>query len=103
MFSFTNEVNEEKSYHLVFEFFSAGKYVLQLGKFNCSIILVSSKYEILHVLRTFRPIVPPGADPAAFQVYEVGARYTSLEAQSSEIRSNDKESIGNDTEGEYFS
>jgi hypothetical protein len=51
------------------------------GKFNRSIILVSSKYEILHVLRTFRPIVPPGADPAAFQVYEVGARYTSLEAQ----------------------
>ena len=51
------------------------------GKFNCSIILVSSKYEILHVLRTFRPNIPPGADPAAFQVYEVGARYTPLEAK----------------------
>ena len=53
----------------------------QPGRAYCSIILVSSKFEILHVLRTFRPNVPPGADPAKFQVYEVGAKYSPLEAQ----------------------
>jgi hypothetical protein len=44
-----------------------------------SIILVSSKFKILHVLRTFRPNVPVGGDPEKFQVYEIGARYTALE------------------------
>ena len=44
-----------------------------------SVILVSSTYSILAVLRTFRPVVPPGQDPAKYQMYDVGAHYSSLE------------------------
>jgi hypothetical protein len=44
-----------------------------------SIILVSSTFKILHVLRTFRPNIPPGADPDTFQVYELGSHYGTLE------------------------
>jgi hypothetical protein len=39
---------------------------------------LSSKYEIIHVLRTFRPTVPPGANPQSFQVYEIGSHYRAL-------------------------
>ena len=67
-FSFTNDANSEKTYHLVFEFFSAG-----------NILLLSSTYTILAVLRTFRPTIPIGGDPAAFQVYELGALYVAME------------------------
>jgi hypothetical protein len=31
------------------------------------------------VLRTFRPSIPVGGDPARFQVYELGAHYGTLE------------------------
>jgi hypothetical protein len=77
--SFTNDINEERTYHLVLEFFSAGKSYFSVSKVDCSIILVSSKNEILHVLRKFRPNIPPGGDPGRFQVYEIGAHYTTLE------------------------
>ena len=43
---------------------------------------MSSKYEIIHVLRTFRPTVPPGADPGSFQVYEIGSHYRALSQHS---------------------
>ena len=33
----------------------------------------------MSVLRTFRPNVPVGGDPSKFQVYEIGAHYSSLE------------------------
>ena len=33
----------------------------------------------MNVLRTFRPNVPAGGDPAKFQVYEIGAYYSALE------------------------
>ena len=46
---------------------------------NTSIVLVSSNFKILLVLRTFRPTVPPGADPEKFQYYEIGAHYATLE------------------------
>jgi hypothetical protein len=39
---------------------------------------LSSKYEIIHVLRTFRPTIPPGGDPESFQVYEIGSHYRAL-------------------------
>ena len=42
-------------------------------------MLVSSNYKILYLLRTFRPTVPPGSDPAQFQLYEVGAHYAVLD------------------------
>jgi hypothetical protein len=51
-----------------------------------SIILVSSNYTILHVLRTFRPNVPADADPTKFQTYEVGAHYAVLEQHFRESR-----------------
>ena len=41
--------------------------------------MVSSEFKIVHVLRTFRPNVPPGADPSRFQFYETRAHYTALE------------------------
>ena len=44
-----------------------------------SVILVSSKYAILAVLRTFRPVVPPGGDPEKYQMYDVGAHYSPLQ------------------------
>jgi len=44
-----------------------------------SILLVSSDYKILHVLRTFRPTIPPDGDPSQFQFYEIGAHYRMLE------------------------
>jgi hypothetical protein len=86
--SFINEVSEEKSYHLVLEFFSAGKYHLFPAFFLLllvhlinfySVILVSSNYKIINVLRTFRPTVHPGSDPTRFQLYEVDAHYGVLE------------------------
>jgi hypothetical protein len=48
------------------------------------VILVSSTYEIVTVLRTFRPHVPEGENPSRFQVYEVGAIYVPLERHSSD-------------------
>lgn len=44
-----------------------------------SVLLLSSKSEIIAVLRTFRPHVPEGGDPSRFQVYETGAKYANLE------------------------
>ena len=83
MLSFVNDVNEEKTFHLVLEFFSAGKFVsptLRKGaRADLSVILVSSTYTILAVLRTFRPVVPPGGDPEKYQMYDVGAHYSPLQ------------------------
>src|SRR5271163_1427895 len=44
-----------------------------------SILLVSSDYKILHVLRTFRPTIPVDGDPTQFQFYEIGAHYRMLQ------------------------
>jgi hypothetical protein len=48
------------------------------------VILLSAAYEIVAVLRTFRPHVPEGGDASRFQVYEVGAKYTAFERTISE-------------------
>ena len=37
-------------------------------------------------MRTFRPNIPPGADPERFQAYEIGARYTTLEQHLAQPR-----------------
>ena len=51
-----------------------------------SIILVGSNYKIIQVLRTFRPTIPEGGDPNAFQTYEPGAHYSVLQQHFSNPR-----------------
>ena len=51
-----------------------------------SVILLSSTFEIVAVLRTFRPRVPEGRDPTCFQFYEAGAKYAPLEHHFSNPR-----------------
>ena len=51
-----------------------------------SVILLSSTFDIVAVLRTFRPRVPEGRDPTCFQFYEVGAKYAPLKHHFSNPR-----------------
>ena len=93
IFAFVNSVSEDKTFYLVHEFFSAGKYspkhapsCSEWSWLMLSVILLSSTFEIVAVLRTFRPHVLDGRDPTSFQFYEIGAKYASLEHHFSNPR-----------------